>query len=107
MPRIKEHESPAARQRAYRERQQAARAAEQQEKGLPPSPPLPNAQSKARWRALIERAHLMLETAQTEMQEYHDERSETWQESDKAEELRNWIEQVEQAKDAADQAREA
>ena len=57
------------------------------QKGLPPLPALPTLPGNARWSAMIERAHLLLLEATEEMQSYHDDRSEAWQQSVRAEEL--------------------
>lgn len=86
----------AAKQRAYRARQAQARRAEQATTGLPPTAPLPTLPSWARWRALIAQAQGLLQTAVEEMTSYGDERSEAWQESARAEELREQIAALEQ-----------
>ncbi len=41
----------------------------------------------ARWSAVIDQAHILLSEAVTEMQSYHDDPSEQWQNSVKAEKL--------------------
>jgi len=41
----------------------------------------------ARWSAMIAQAHLLLSEAVVEMQSYHDERSQEWQDGVKAEDL--------------------
>lgn len=92
MPQPRRYADHAARQRAYRTRQEQARLAEQQAKGLPPAPALSALPSRARWQALITRAHLALETARDEMQGYADERSDAWQLSARAEALTDQIE---------------
>jgi hypothetical protein len=92
MPQPRRYADPAARQRAYRARQELARLADQQAKGLPPAPALSTLPSRARWQALITRAHLALETARDEMQAYADERSDAWQQSERAAALTDQIE---------------
>lgn len=92
----RQHPDHAARQRAYRARQDAARLADQQARGLPPAPPLPTLPSRARWHALLTRARLALETARDEMQTYYDARSETWQEGERAALLTDHLEALEQ-----------
>jgi hypothetical protein len=92
----RQHPDHAARQRAYRARQDAARREELQAKGLPPAPPLPTLPSRARWQALLARARLALETARAEMQTYYDARSETWQEGDRAALLTDYLEALAQ-----------
>ena len=83
MPQPKKHASRAARQTAYRLRCQEARAQEQKQQGLPALPTLPTLPGTARWRAAVGSAQLLLETTQAEMQAYFDERTETWQESER------------------------
>jgi hypothetical protein len=77
----------AARQQRFRRRQADARRAEQQTKGLPALPAIPTMPGNARWSAMIQQAHTLLSEAIAEMQNYHDDRSEQWQESAKAEEM--------------------
>ena len=93
MPQERRYPDNAAKQRAYRARQAQARCAEQQAKGLPPAPPLPTLPSRARWQALVTQAHLALETARDEMQAYYDDRSEAWQQGERAATL---VEQIDQ-----------
>ena len=97
MPQPRQHAAHAARQRAYRARQAQARRAEQVAKGLPAAPPLPTLPGHARWRALLAQARLYLETAQEEMQTYYDERSEAWQQSERAAALADQLDCLEQA----------
>ena len=92
MPQPRRYADHAARQRAYRARQEQARLADQQAKGLPPAPALSTLPSRARWQALITRAQLALETVRDEMQAYADERSDAWQQSERAEALADQIE---------------
>jgi hypothetical protein len=94
MPQPRLYADHAARQRAYRVRQEQARRADQQERGLPPAPALPTLPSSARWHALITRAQVALETARDEMQAYADERSDAWQQSERAAALAEQIEQL-------------
>lgn len=77
----------AVRQQRFRRRQADARRAEQQAKGLPPLPAIPTMPGNARWSAMIDQARALLSEAVIEMQNYHDDRSEQWQDSDKAEDL--------------------
>ena len=84
MPQPRQHADHAARQRAYRARQAAARRAELQAKGLPPSPPIATMPSRARWQALLAQARLALETVRDEAQAYYEDRSDRWQEGDRA-----------------------
>jgi hypothetical protein len=92
MPQPRRYADQAARQRAYRARQEQARLADQQAKGLPPAPALSTLPSRGRWQALLTHAHQALETARDEMQAYADERSDAWQQSARAEALADQIE---------------
>jgi hypothetical protein len=99
MPQQRRYEDHAARQRAYRVRQARARCDEQQAQGLPPAPALPTMPSQARWQALISRARLAVETARDEMQAYYDDRSDAWQQSDRASMLAEQIDLLSTALD--------
>lgn len=77
--------TPAARQRAYRERCQEARRRELAAADLPGLPVLPTVPGYPRWRALIRQAHVLLGIAQAEMEAYYDQRSERWQEGERGE----------------------
>jgi hypothetical protein len=90
MPTPKQYENRAARQRAYRQRLAAALRAERAA-----APKIPARFGKRRWAALIDAGHAMLETARDEMQDYYDERSETWQEGERAEEMQTTIDALE------------
>ena len=94
MPQERQYPDHAARQRAYRVRQAQARRAEQQAKGLPALPPLPTLPSRARWQALLAHARLALETVQDELQAYCDDRSDAWQQGDRAATLADHLEQL-------------
>ena len=87
----------AERQRRWQERRKVARLAELAAKGLPPAPLIPTMPSRERWKALQEQARAALQTMQEEMQSYYDDRSDKWQESDKASEFQERIDQVETA----------
>ena len=102
MPTPKQYDSPAARQKAYRQRTQQARTQEQEAKGLPPAPPIPTMPSLARWKALHDQARAALDTMQSEMQGYYDERSEAWQEGEKGEAFQEVLDRVEEAKTAVE-----
>ena len=53
----------------------------------------------ARWSAMIAQAHLLISEAVVEMQDYHDDRSEQWQDSTKAEELLAKLERLQETMD--------
>ena len=87
MPQPRKYADRAAPQAAYRKRQTLSQPELRSQKGVPPLPAIPTMPGHARWSALILRAHTLLSEAANEMQSYHDDRSEPWQESDKAEQL--------------------
>lgn len=99
MPAPRKHLSNAQRQRAYRERQNSARTAQIQAKGLPPSAPIPTMPSTARWNALVQMAHDLLRAAHQEMEAYRGDRSDIWQESEKGETFQLNLESIGQAID--------
>jgi hypothetical protein len=100
MPSPRKYEGAAARQRAYRKRAEAARLAERELKGLPCAPAIPTMPSKARWRAMIIEARALLAGMEREIQDYIDDRSEAWQESEPAEHLEECRQAVEDAIDS-------
>jgi hypothetical protein len=72
--------TPAEKQRAYRDRLKQRAAGE-----LPAAPILTNIPPERRWKALQEQARNALQTMLDEMEAYRDERSDTWQESERGE----------------------
>lgn len=94
MPTPRKHETPAARQAAYRARQAEAR---RQAAAAKPPRPMPTVPGPARWRRLIAGAVETLETARDEMQAYYDERSEAWQEGERGEAMQARIDALEEA----------
>jgi hypothetical protein len=82
--------TPAEKQRAYRDRLKQ-RAAGQ----LPAAPILTNIPPERRWKALQEQARTALQTMLDEMEAYQDERSETWQESERGEAFNERIDALE------------
>ena len=87
MPQPRKYETRAEQQAAYRKRQVRSQHELLSRKGLPPLPAIPSMPGSARLRAIIQQAHILLSEAADEMRCYHDDRSEQWQESDRAEEL--------------------
>jgi hypothetical protein len=94
MPQHRQHADAAAKQRAYRARQAQARRDERQAKGLPPAPPIPTLPSRARWHALLDQARCALEGARDEMQTYYDDRSEAWQQGERAATLQDQLDHL-------------
>jgi hypothetical protein len=103
MPTPRQHTDQAARQKAYRERQRQARETELAAKGLPALPAIPTMPGRARWTAMLDQARAMLGTMREEMETYHDERSEEWQESERGQEFTANVEAVSELADAATQ----
>lgn len=83
MPQPRVHTSHAARQAAYRKRQEQARTKEQSNRGLPPLPAISTLPGHARWTGAISQAICLLTGVVSEMQDYFADRSEEWQESDR------------------------
>jgi hypothetical protein len=92
----RKHPTNGARQAAYRVRQAAQRRQELADRGLPSFPPLPTMPGTARWNAAIQRCMVLLTLICGEMSTYYDDRSQTWQESDRGE---NHQEQIEALND--------
>ena len=98
MPPPRKYQTDAERQRAYRERQEAARRAALEAKGLPAMAAIPTMPSLPRWKALREQAQAVLQAMQEEMEAYRDERTEQWQESEKGAAFQDIINQVDTAR---------
>ncbi len=99
MPRPRKFESDALRQRAYRSRKQMALPQD-----LPKTASVATMPSLARWKTLLSKAELLLETAHDEMESYFDERSENWQESARGEAFQERIQYLETALEALQDA---
>jgi len=100
MPQPRKYESRAQQQAAYRNRCAAALRSHMQTKGLPALPPIPAMPGTARWRAAARMAHDLLTTICEEMQAYADDRSEQWQEGERAEDFADRLASIEQIRDA-------
>ncbi len=87
MPTPKQHVSSAAKQKAYRLRQKRVQIL----------PPIPAKAGPARWRALRHNALILLESLAAEMRDYADQRSDAWQQSERAQDFEERIELVEAA----------
>jgi len=95
MPQPRKHDTPAARQAAYRARTEAARSVQLAERGLPALPSIPTMPGTPRWNAALQDVTQRLTTVRDEMQDYFDARSETWQEGERGEEHQERIASVE------------
>jgi hypothetical protein len=96
MPQPRKYATRAEQQAAYRKRRVASDRQLLAQKGLPPLPAIPTMPGNARWSAMIGQAHMLLSEAVAEMQNYHDDRSEQWQDSAKAEELLAKLEHIQE-----------
>lgn len=103
MAQAKQYDSHAQRQAAYRQRTAQDIAAQLQAKGLPALPAAGNKRGEARWRTLLTQAHWALQTVATEMQDYFDQRTETWQESERGESFQERQDEVQELCDALEQ----
>jgi len=99
MPTPRKHANPAQRQRAYMERQRAAKLVAA--KSMPAGAVVATMPSTARWKALTHQAQTILLTLLSEMEAYRDERSEAWKDSEKCEAFQEIVDQVEDARDSA------
>jgi hypothetical protein len=97
MPQPRKYQTRGEQQAAYRKRQAQSRQELLSGFGLPRLPAVPTIPGHARWRAMIGQAYTLLSEATGEMQTYHDDRSEAWQESDKAEQMLAKMEQIQEA----------
>jgi hypothetical protein len=102
MPQQRQYPDNAAKQRAYRARQAQAHGAKQEASSLPPAASLPTLPSRARWQVLLTQARLCLETARDEMQGYYDDRSEVWQQGERAATLQDQLDSLGQALEELD-----
>ncbi|MDQ2997092.1 MAG: hypothetical protein M3R61_08565 [Chloroflexota bacterium] len=102
MPQPKKYASHADRQTAYRRRCEQAREVEIAGKGLPRLPAISTLPGWPRWNATFRMAHDLIAGAVTELQEYFDGRSESWQESERGEEHQERTASAEAALEALD-----
>jgi len=100
VPQLRKYATRADQQASYRSRRALSERALLATKGLPPLQAIPTLPSTARWSAMLAQAHLLLCAASDEMQSYHDDRSEQWQDSPKAEEM---LARLEALQDTIDQ----
>jgi TRAP-type C4-dicarboxylate transport system substrate-binding protein len=95
----RKYESNADRQRAYRENQRARKAAALV-KDAPKRTAIGSIPSTARWTALQDQARAAIQTMLDEMEAYRDDRSEQWQERDRAAQFEEKIETATEIRDA-------
>jgi len=86
--------SNAQRQKTFRERIKQRLAMVETAPPLPDKPKI-SVPANKRWATLADQARAALETRRNEMQEYFDERSEAWRESEKGNAFQERIEALE------------
>jgi hypothetical protein len=99
LPQKRHHASAAHRQAAYRQRTAQAHQAQLQAKGFPPLPAPANLPGESRWKALCTTALAHLNEARDEMTTYYGQRSQAWQESDRAQAFQERIDALEELAD--------
>jgi hypothetical protein len=94
MPQVRKYRSDAERQAAYRKRQDQARERSLEANGLPSLPKVPTLPGAARWKAAIAAARSLLERVSEEMEDYYQDRSESWRESERGERFGERLEEI-------------
>jgi hypothetical protein len=98
MPRQRKYQTNGERQAAYRCRcAQAGKITQASE-------PIPSAPGRRRWKAVLKAASNLLDCAVSEMQDYFDQHSEAWQDSQAGECLAEMLESVQEALATLDDA---
>jgi hypothetical protein len=100
MPQPRKYANRAAQQAAYRARQENALQVTLALKGLPSLPVIATMPGWARWNASFRSAHEMIADTLGEMQDYFDDRSQSWQDGERGEEHQEKIASVEAVVDA-------
>lgn len=85
MPTSKERQSNAQRQAAYRKRAEQARCEQLSAQSLPPLPAIPTMPGQTRWTGALRQAYWLLTNTIAEMEQYQEERSDQWRESERGE----------------------
>lgn len=102
MPTPRRHANPAERQAAYRRRCAAARSKELEAKGMPALPAITSLPGQVRWQALVQQANLLLQTAHAEMEEYYDQRRDTWRDSERGDAFLERLQALEETRSAVE-----
>ena len=96
MAQERKHANAAQRQAAYRKRCEAARKQQQSARGLPPLPAIATLPGQARWTAALASAQALVTQVSVEMRDYYEERTETWQESERGEQFQERLAALEE-----------
>jgi len=96
MAQERKHANPAQRQAAYRKRCEAARHQHLSVRGLPPLPVIATFPGQARWTAALTSAQALVTQVSTEMRDYYDARTETWQESERGAQFQERLDALEE-----------
>ena len=100
MPQPRKYKNRAAQQAAYRQRCEQARQVTLASKGLPSLPVIATMPGWSRWNASFASAHELIADTLGEMQDYFEDRSESWQEGERGEDHQAKIALVEAVLDA-------
>jgi hypothetical protein len=103
MPQPRKHADHAARQAAYRARCEQAQRHLSSAKGLPSLSQVPSLPGWPRWNATFRLAHALMEGAVSELQAYFEDRSESWQESERGEDHQERSSSAEAVRDALEE----
>lgn len=93
MSRTREYQSNALRQAAYRRRREGTEDAHVARR----MPSIPITPGRRRWNAMLKESSLLLDHAAREMEDYFDQRSEQWQDSEVGECLAQTLESAQDA----------
>lgn len=102
MPQPRKYTNRAQQQAAYRSRCATALSSQMQAKGLPALPAVPAIPGTTRWRGAVRMARELLASVCDEMQAYSSDRSDEWQETERAEQLTDRQTAIEEIRDALD-----
>lgn len=103
MPTPRKHESHSARQASYVARIRSAQEQALRAKGLPPLPAPPSIPGTARWIAALRHARALLTQSQDEIDDYANDRSDAWQDTERAETLTAARDAIQECIDMIDQ----
>jgi len=94
------YKTNAEKQAAYRRRREQDQRLQLAQKGLPALPAPSSLPGTARWNMALRQAAQLLSTVAQEMEAYYEQRSETWQQSDRAAAFQDHLSAVVEAGEA-------